>query len=225
MVDFTYEHAVVTVRINTSSTPVLNKVVDRINDRLKGDSDIRYIGGIADVFSDLASKVVKGQIISLTLALAAVALLLMLLFRSVSAGITGVIPLGLSMLIIFGLMGILNIELNMATALLSSIMIGVGIDYTIHFLWRYREERQKGLDYREAAERTLMTTGRGIVFNAFSVIIGFAVLLFSSFVPVRFFGFLVVISIFACLIGALVFIPALCIILKPKFLEPTNKIT
>lgn len=219
MVDFTYEHAVITVRLNTSSTPVLRQVVDRINDRVKNDPDIQSVGGIADVFSDLASKVVKGQFISLFMALVAVALLLMIFFRSFTAGFIGVIPLCISMLILFGLMGFLNIELNVATALLSSIMIGVGIDYTIHFLWRYKEERQHGLPPAKAASHTLMTTGRGIVFNAFSVIIGFAVLLFSSFIPVRFFGFLVVVSIFACLIGALVFVPAVCILLKPKFLE------
>jgi predicted RND superfamily exporter protein len=99
-------------------------------------------------------------------------------------------------------------------------MIGVGIDYTIHFLWRYREERRNGLTYEDAVRKTLTTSGRGIIFNAFSVIIGFTALLISSFLPVKFFGFLVVVSIFACLMGALVLIPSLCIIIKPKFLEP-----
>jgi hypothetical protein len=220
MVDFTYEHAVITARINTSSTPVLRRVVDRIKDSIKDDPDVYMAGGIADVFSDLSAKVVSGQFISLSLALVVVTLLLMVLFRSFTAGIISVIPLVLSMVILFGLMGLLNIELNVATALLSSIMIGVGIDYTIHFLWRFKEEHSNRLSYSEAAKHTLLTTGRGIMFNAFSVIIGFAVLLMSSFVPVRFFGFLVVVSIFACLIGALVVIPALVIVLKPKFLEP-----
>ena len=220
MVDFSYEHAIITARINTSSTPVLRRVVDRIKDRIKDDPDVYMVGGIADVFSDLSEKVVSGQFISLALALVVVTLLLMALFRSFSAGIISAIPLVLSMVIIFGLMGLLNIELNVATALLSSIMIGVGIDYTIHFLWRYKEERRKGLSYSEAAKHTLLTTGRGIMFNAFSVIVGFVVLLISSFVPVRFFGFLVVVSIFACLIGALVVIPAMVIVIKPKFLEP-----
>ncbi len=220
MVDFTYEHAVITARINTSSTPVLRRVIDRIKESIKDDPDVYMVGGIADVFSDLSAKVVRGQFISLSLALVVVTLLLMALFRSFSAGIISVIPLVLSMVILFGLMGLLNIELNVVTALLSSIMIGVGIDYTIHFLWRYKEERHNGLSYSEAAKHTLLTTGRGIMFNAFSVIIGFAVLLMSGFVPVRFFGFLVVVSIFACLIGALVVIPALVIVLKPKFLEP-----
>lgn len=109
--------------------------------------------------------------------------------------------------------------MNIVTALLSSIMIGVGIDYTIHFLWRYKEERRSGLDAVSAAKKTLTTTGRGITFNAFSVMIGFVALFFSAFLPVRFFGFLVVVSIFACLIGALVLVPALVLVWKPRFLE------
>ena len=222
MVDFPYEHAVVTARINSSSTPVLRRVVERIRDRVADDPDVVFVGGISDVFSDLSVKIVGGQFISLGIALAAVTLLLMFLFRSVHAGLISALPLCLSMVILFGLMGFLHIELNMATALLSSIMIGVGIDYTIHFLWRYREERAAGLPHAQAARRTLLTAGRGIIFNAFSVIVGFAVLMLSSFVPVRFFGFLVVVSILACLIGALVFIPALCLVLKPAFLEPRS---
>lgn len=222
MVDFPYEHAVVTARINSSSTPVLRRVVERIRDMVADDPDVSFVGGISDVFSDLSVKIVGGQFISLGIALTAVTLLLMFLFRSVNAGLISALPLCLSMVILFGLMGFLHIELNMATALLSSIMIGVGIDYTIHFLWRYREERAAGLPHAQAARRTLLTAGRGIIFNAFSVIVGFAVLMLSSFVPVRFFGFLVVVSILACLIGALVFIPALCLVLKPSFLEPRS---
>ena len=220
MVDFPYEHAVVTARINSSSTPVLRRVVERIRKMVADDPDVAFVGGIADVFSDLSVKIVGGQFFSLGIALAAVTLLLMFLFRSINAGLISALPLCLSMVILFGLMGFLHIELNMATALLSSIMIGVGIDYTIHFLWRYREERSAGLPHAQAARRTLMTAGRGIIFNALSVIVGFAVLMLSSFVPVRFFGFLVVVSILACLIGALMFIPALCLVLKPAFLEP-----
>jgi len=98
-------------------------------------------------------------------------------------------------------------------------MIGVGIDYTIHFLWRFKVERAKGVDHREAAYQTLITTGKGIIINALSVIIGFLVLTLSNFEPLRFFGGLVVISITTCLICALVLIPSIVILVKPRFLE------
>jgi predicted RND superfamily exporter protein len=154
-----------------------------------------------------------------------VGLLLIIIFRSLAAGIFSSFPLALAIIILFGLMGYMGIKLDIATAMLSSIMIGVGIDYTIHYLWRYRDERLKGLDYSSAIISTLTTTGRGITFNAVSVMIGFSALFFSTFVPIRLFGFLIVVSIFSCLLGALVFVPALILVWKPKFLEPKNKLT
>jgi len=224
LVDFPYEHALVTARLNTTSTAKLNDVVRRVDDIVRNDTDVLLVGGFGVVLADLAKLVVNGQVLSLIMATVIVALLLVLLFRSLIAGLIAAIPLGLSIIILFGLMGFFNIELNVATAMLSSIMIGVGIDYTIHFLWRYREERQNGLTPVEAVKKTLTTTGRGIIFNAFSVIIGFAALLFSGFFPVKFFGFLVIVSIFACLVGALVLIPSLCLAFRPKFLEPKSSI-
>ena len=99
-------------------------------------------------------------------------------------------------------------------------MIGVGVDYTIHFLWRYREERRQNRFAREAVITTITTTGRGIIFNALSVIVGFLVLIISSFTPIRFFGILVVVSILCCLTGALVILPAILLRFRFKFLEP-----
>jgi len=223
LVDFPYEHAIVTARVNKTSTVLLRRVVNRIQDLTRDDPDVLLVGGFGVVLSDLARAVVNGQLLSLFIATGVVAVLLMILFRSLAAGLISAIPLALSIVILFGLMGVFGIELNIATAMLTSVMIGVGIDYTIHFLWRYREERRNGLDYSDAVKKTLTTTGRGIIFNAFSVIVGFSALLFSTFLPVQFFGFLVVVSIFACLIGALVLIPALILVMKPKFLEPGIK--
>lgn len=222
MVDFPYEHALLTARLNTASTKKMDSVINRIKQKTANDPDVKLVGGFGSILSELAHKVVDGQLLSLGLAILVVGILLMILFRSVVAGLISAIPLAVSVTILFGLMGIFRIELNVATAMLSSIMIGVGVDYTIHFLWRFKEERQNGFDPQEAAKKTLITTGRGIFFNALSVIIGFVVLLTSSFIPVRFFGFLVVVSISSCLMGALILIPALCIVIKPKFLEPKS---
>ncbi len=220
MVDFSFEYAVITARITSTSTPVLRRIIKDVNKLVQGKPEVVYVSGMAAIFAELDINVVRGQFISLAFALLSVTLLMMLVFRSFSAGFISIIPLVLSIAILFGLMGHLNIELNMATALLTSIMIGVGIDYTIHFFWRYREEREKGLNPSKAVKKTLLTTGRGIVFNAFSVIIGFLALLASSFVPVQFFGFLVVVSIFTCLVGALVVVPSICLVIRPRFLEP-----
>ncbi len=220
LVDFPYEHAMVTARLKTTSTSEINRVVKEINAKTKGDADVDLVGGFVIIVSDLAYSVVRGQLISLAVAVIIIGLLLMILFRSVMAGIISAIPLAAAIMTLFGLMGLFRIELNIATSMLSAIMIGVGVDYTIHFLWRYREERRSSIPPEDAVRKTLTTTGRGIVFNALSVVVGFSVLMISGFMPVKFFGFLIVVSILSCLMGALVLIPSLCLVLKPKFLEP-----
>jgi uncharacterized protein len=220
LIDFNYENAQIMIRINDGSNATINNVIDEIHKLTDGDSNVKSIGGYGYVTAQLANLVVRGQVSSLLVSLIICALILAIAFRSVSAGLISSIPLMVSLIFLFGLMGYFGIYLDVATALLSSIMIGVGIDYTIHFLWRYKQERLQGLAAPEAVVKTLTTTGRGITFNALSVIIGFCALPFSSFSPIRFFGFLVIISIFTCLVGALVIVPSLVLVARPKFLEP-----
>jgi predicted RND superfamily exporter protein len=222
LVDFNYEHAHMMIRINETATETVDGIILMLESLAANDPSIAAIGGYGYIRTELAHKVLTGTFYSLGIALLVIFLLLSLIFRSASAGFLGVIPLLISVLVLFGLMGLTGIRLDVATALLSSIMIGVGVDYTIHFLWRYREERQQDRLPKEAVITTINTTGRGIIFNAMSVIIGFVVLIISSFTPIRFFGVLVVVSIFCCLVGALVILPALILRFKFRFLETTG---
>ena len=220
LVDFNYEHAHMIIRINDVSNHSVNKVIDRIRQLSSEDAHMTAIGGYGFVRTQLADRVVTGQFYSLSIALVIIFILISIIFRSLTAGLLGIIPLSVSVLLLFGLMGIFGVKLDVATALLSSVMIGVGVDYTIHFLWRYREERRQFRKPREAIITTITTTGRGIIFNAMSVIVGFFVLIFSSFTPIRFFGILVVVSIMACLAGAMLILPTLLLRRSYKFLEP-----
>lgn len=222
MVDFEFKHALVTARVNSLSTDEIAEVVTRARDFASAEmTGIPVtVGGFGAVFAELVDAIVDGQISSLALSLLVVGVLDALCFWSIEAGLWSLIPLVLSVPALFGLMGWSGIELNVVTAMLSSIMIGVGVDYTIHFLWRYREERREGMAPEEAAVKVLVTAGRGIVFNALSVIVGFSILFLSNFLPVRFFGFLVVVSIAACLVAALVVMPPLVVLLRPRFAEP-----
>ena len=222
MVDFSFQHAMILIRFNELDTPIMRSCVKQIKAMLSDDPRVKYIGGNADVFSEMDRQIVNGQFVSLAASIVVIFFILALAFKTLKGAALQIAPLVIAVLILFGIMGFANIDLNYTTALLSSIMIGVGIDYTIHFVWRYREERRNGQAAPDAMRRTIHTTGRGIVFNALSVIIGFAALLFSSFMPVRFFGLLMVVIIFACLIGGMLFVPALCMVLKPRFLEPES---
>lgn len=221
IVDFDYKHAQVMAQIKDSSSQAAQEVVAYTQayiEKQKG-GPFKRVGGLVDVLANMVDYVVKGQVYSLFLSVVICCILVAILMRSVVAGIISMMPLSIAIALLFGIMGFLGIELNLITAMLSSIMVGVGIDYTIHFLWRYRFEYQKVNDPIEAVKTTLTTTGRGIVFNALSVVIGFVVLMISAFSPVRFFGLLVVVSITACMVCALVLLPAVVAVFKPRFLE------
>ncbi len=220
IVDFNYEHAQIMIRILNSDASAIQAVVAKVEELAEGYPAIKYAGGQSMITAELIDIVVHGQMLSLLMAIIVIAVMVMLMFRSPTAGFLAAVPLLVAIILLFGLMGYLGIRLDIVTAILSSIMIGVGVDYTIHFLWRYQQERRNGLGYEQAVVHTISTTGRGISFNALSVMIGFGALILSIFPPLKFFGFLVVVSIFSCAVGAVVLIPALCVVLKPKFLEP-----
>lgn len=218
--DYDYETGRILISLKDGSNRAGKEMLQRLKEITKDDAELAFITGTCLTKIELADMVINGQVKSLMLGMVVVFVLLGVIFRSTKAGLLSSLPLSVAILVLFGLMGFFGIALDIATALLSSIMIGVGIDYTIHFLWRFKVERRNGFTHKDAAHITLTTAGRGIVFNAFSVIIGFLVLSFSNFAPLRYFGVLIVISISTCLISALLLVPSIVIITKPKFLEP-----
>ncbi len=218
-IDYNYENSRMLISLNDGSNKEGKRLRKKLIEMTRDDADVSLITGPSFTKIELADVVVNGQIKSLIFALIMIFILLSIIFKSIKAGILSSLPLAIAILILFGLMGYFGIAIDIATALLSSIMIGVGIDYTIHFLWRFKQERKAGYEHEEAAHISLTTTGRGIIFNALSVIIGFVALILSNFAPLRFFGALVVISITTCLLSALILIPSIVILIKPKFLE------
>lgn len=163
--------------------------------------------------------VVKSQVYSLIISLFIVFLIVAVSYKSIVAGIIGSVPLSLTIAFNFGVMGLLGIELNIGTAIIASIAIGTGIDYTIHFMSSYHHYRKETDNLEEVTKKTLVTSGKAIVFNATSVGLGFAVLLFSNFKPLVNLGFLVALAMFTASIGAMTLLPVIFEIVKPKFLR------
>ena len=225
-VDFNYENAQIIARINEMSSTAVYNLINDVDNYLNKNHDRKIfnnITGFGTILGVMVNIIVKGQMYSLILSLILVLIVTAIVFRSFLAGILCIVPLFTAIILVFGLMGIFGIELNLATAMLSSIMIGVGIDYTIHFLWHYKENLLITKNWEQAVTDTISTSGKGIIYNAMSVIIGFLVLMLSNFVPVYFFGFLVVFSIGMCLFGALAFLPAILVIFKPSYMLKGNR--
>ncbi len=222
-IDLNNTHARLLVSLKDGSNETGKSLLSSLRRITAGDPQLVCIAGAGLSKIQIADMLVGGQISSLLLAFAIIFLLITLIFRSVVAGLQSALPLVVSIVLLFGLMGYGGIPLDIVNTLLSSIMIGVGVDYTIHFLWRYRSEYAITHNTAQAITRTMHTTGRGIIFNALSVITGFSVLILSGFAPLRFFGLLVVVSIFVCLISALLLIPALITLTRPRYLETAIK--
>lgn len=218
LVDFEYAHAAMNVQFRAGDLRSFRKVIGKVESLVSKDPNCTLMAGHALMEKELAEAVVRGQVYSLVFAGLAIALLMWLIFRSLAAAWMGSLPLVFALGCNFGLMGFLGLDLDIASSLLSSIAIGIGIDYTIHLFWRLRAELAGGADYVHAVRKTLGATGRGITINAISVMLGFSVLFLSALVLLKTFAFLMIFSLLLCLLCALVFIPALCMLLHPGFL-------
>lgn len=199
VVDYDYRKANITIQLKSDNSKDLKQAIDILEQYRPAFNELgvamNYAGSgyKALVFTEL---ILEGQIKSLLISIGIIMLLLALMFRKLSLGLIGAIPVIITAAISFGLMGLLNISLSTTTALVSSIAIGIGIDYAVHFIERYRIYAQQTGNKQQTITETMHHSGRAIAFNAFVVIMGFLVLLFSVFPPNRSLGALVSLNMF-----------------------------
>jgi predicted RND superfamily exporter protein len=206
VVDYDYEKANITFQLKSDNSKAMNSALAIIHnyedDFKKMGISMNYAGsgykGL--VFTDL---ILEGQIMSLILSLIIIIVLISMMFKKIKIGLIASVPIILTALISFGIMGFMGIPLNTTTALLSSIAIGIGIDYAVHFLEQYRTNAANTDDKMVAAQKTMAHSGRAIIYNAIVVIAGFLVLLFSVFPPNRELGALVSLNMFTSFVGTL----------------------
>ncbi|MDD3860543.1 MAG: MMPL family transporter [Bacteroidales bacterium] len=222
-VDFNYTKAIVNVQFKAENIKEYNSILREIQRFCDNSKYAKYQAGISIVEKDMAMSIIKGQIYSLALAMITIILLLWIIFKSFRTGLLGTVPLIFTLSCNFGLMGWAGIELDIATSLLSSIALGIGIDYTIHLFWRIKSEIENGKNISEAITICLTTTGRGIAINAISVILGFSVLFLSGILILKTFALLIIFSLLLCLICALILVPSI-LKLKPEIIVKNIKL-
>ncbi|MCK4777380.1 MAG: MMPL family transporter, partial [Actinomycetia bacterium] len=196
-VDYNYSKINVVVKLKGDSTKDFKKaisIVEKYKEYFKKNNiTVNYAGSgyKSIVFTDL---IFYGQIISLGLAILLIFFLITVMFKSVLIGLIGSIPVSIAIIINFGMMGMLKIPLNNTTALLSSIAIGIGIDYAIHLIQRYKIYSKQGHEKMKVLEMTLAHSGKAVLMNSIVVVGGFIVLAFSKFPRTRALGALVSIN-------------------------------
>ncbi|UTC62792.1 RND family transporter [Treponema sp. OMZ 787] len=212
----------VNIQLRTVGQQDTDRVLEEINDyvRLKFPEDIiAETGGFVLVEKTLNKLVVESQLISVGVSLFIVFLILSIYYRSAFAGLFGILPLALSILINFGIMGALGIKLNIGTAMVASFAIGIGVDYTIHFLAAYHKCLIRTNGDPKFLYLAFLGSGKAILFNAVSVGAGFAVLMLSKFNMLSELGFLIALIMITSSFGSLTILPVLLNLVKPKFIK------
>lgn len=206
-----YDHARILLRLSEHGSAGQARIIHALQDfpGLKDPAGLTIrISGRAVQDVNTIEALVWGQIESLALAAAVITVILFLALRSWSTGALSLLPNAFPIILNFGIMGLLGIPLNTATALISVVAIGIAVDDTIHFLTEYTRYRADKLSVPEALQRTTLEKGLAISATSLILIIGFGVLLCSSFVPTISFGGLSAVIMFTAWVGDMIVLPA-----------------
>ncbi|AEF84682.1 putative membrane protein [Treponema primitia ZAS-2] len=213
-----------TIQMRTTGCKDTVQVIDTINayaSKLFPDT-IRFIlGGGSALEVAITDLVVDSQMITIGISILMVFIIIALSNKSLAAGLIGSLSIIIAVLCNFAIMGFLGIKLNIGTAIIASLIVGIGIDYTIHFMDSFKREYlagNKDTDANAFLHRTFKSSGKAIIVNALSVGGGFAVLAFSRFRIIADLGLLVALAMIITAFLSLTVIPALLVTIKPKFI-------
>ena len=193
---------------STKQKEVLNEL-EKLTNKYFGEKFKAEITGTPSLSIEINNRIISGQIKSLISAVLFTFVITSLLLKSIKRGFFTTLPIAFTVLVNFGLMGMLNIKLDIATAMIASIAVGIGVDYSIHIFTRFIEENEDLDSSIEALKTSIQTVGRANLYNASAVIVGFIVILLSSFPPLVRFGGLTAFTMVVSFFGALVLLPVL----------------
>ena len=214
VVDSEYLNLNLAVTISSDSTTEEEKLLQSIEDyagRQFPQGFSMTSSGMVPINVATSNEVVTSQIRSLSGSILAVFLMLALIFRSVTRGLMGMIPLVFTVLFNFGVMGFFDVHLDIGTALVSSIVIGIGVDYSIHYLSRMFHELGDGTELHDAISNTVRRSGKAITSNAVTVGFGFLALSVSEFLPLVTLSWMILLTLNISALATMILIPALAV--------------
>ncbi len=207
-----YSRTIILVRTSLSRSSDIAALVDQIEAFAQGhfppELTVRPTGNLI-LLTRTAGNIVSGQIESLALTAVVIFILMAAMFLSVRVGLIAMVPNVFPLFVFFGLMGMAGAELNFGTNIIASIALGVAVDDTIHIMMRLSSTVRTTADQEQALLETLSTVGKPALYASVVLFLGFLTLCFSSFVPIREFGFLSATTILVGLVGEIALLPAL----------------
>lgn len=219
MVNHDKSEAIIQAMVSSVGTQNSKKMIKDIENYLARHNTewcSMFLTGSPVIYDHLDKSLIRSQIQSIIIAWVLVFGCLVVVMRSLWIAAIGLIPIIFTLVLVFGFMGYAKIPLDIATVLVGSVSIGIGIDYAIHFLNRYKQEIKQNKHISEALLNTLQTSGRAILINVLTVSIGFLVLVFANLIPLQRFGILVSITMIFSGIGVLIILPTTISIIRFK---------
>ena len=194
---------------------LLERIETDLAEKLQIGRDQFRLSGLLVLYNNMLQSLFRSQILTLGVVMAGIALMLCILFRSVALAVIGIIPNLLAAAIILGLMGLLEIPLDMMTITIAAITIGIAVDNSIHYLYRFREEFPGIGDYVRAMHYCHANIGKAVFYTASTIMIGFSILVLSNFIPTVYFGLLTALAMLIALLAALTLLPKLILVWRP----------
>ena len=196
-----------------------NDLIKQINydlkNKLKLDKDEFKLAGVLILFNNLLQSLFKSQILTLGLVMVGIFAMFVILFKNVKLSLIGVVPNFIAAFFILGIIGLLEIPLDMMTITIAAVTIGIAVDNSIHYIYRFKEEFLKNRDYSKTLKICHSTVGIAILNTSITIVFGFSILIFSKFIPTIYFGVFTGIAMLLAMISVLTLLPSLIMINKP----------
>ena len=196
-----------------------NDLIKKINTELKskvGLAEEEYkLAGVLILFNNLLQSLFKSQILTLGVVMLGISFMFLILFRNITLSLIGVVPNFMAAFFILGIIGLLRIPLDMMTITIAAITIGIAVDNSIHYIYRFKEEFEKIKNYNKTVDRCHNTVGVAILNTSITIVFGFSILVLSNFIPTIYFGVFTGIAMLLALISVLTLLPKLILVFKP----------
>jgi predicted RND superfamily exporter protein len=219
---FSFEHneARIHLRIKDSTEGLRRRaLLERIRFDLREQLELTereaQLTGTLVLYNNMLQSLFASQISSVGMVMVGIGLMFLILFRSVSLAVIGIVPNLLAAGIVLGLMGLVGISLDVMTITIAAVAIGIAVDNSIHYIYRYREEFRESGDYLETLRVCHASAGRAIFYTSTSIIFGFSILMLSNFLPTIYFGVLTGLAMLIALLAALTLLPKLILVWRP----------
>ena len=219
-VNIDHNEARITMRI-VDSMPDLrrNELLKRINSDLTEKLGLKAedftVTGLMVLYNNMLQSLFRSQILTIGIVLVGIFAMLLVLFRSAMLAFIASVPNALAICIVLGIMGLCGIPLDFMTITIASITMGIAIDNSIHYIYRFKDEYGKSGDYTAAMSRCHASVGKAIFNSSVTIIFGFSILVLSNFIPTIYFGIFTGLSMFIALLSVLVLMPKLLYLFKP----------